>query len=171
MRNDHGRLPMSETLRQLVKETIKLELNVAKLYLSFHNRFPEDADFWWRIAIEEKHHAALLRSGEQYFLDAGEFPSELVATSLTAIINFNSELESMLKQKGEAPQSREFAFNFALQLEESAGEIQFQHAMQETEYSSEALKLFQRLNEGDIDHADRIRSYMHQNGIGMTSIL
>ena len=159
----------SNNLRPLIEEAIKLELNMAKAYLFFHHIFPEDAGFWWKIAFEEEHHAALLRSGEQYFLDAGEFPSELVGNSLEALTNFNSEIESILRQGREVHPSREFAFNLALKLVESAGEVHFQHAMHETEHPSEAIKLFQSLNERDMDHADRIRSYMRQNGIGVTS--
>ena len=156
---------MSEDLRQLIDEAIKMELNVAEVYIGFHHRFREDAAFWWKLAIEEENHAGLLESGEQYFLDAGMFPGELVDTSLNALVNANHELERMLIQEREAPMSRESAFNHAIKLEELAEEIHFQHAMQEKRNSSESLKVFQSLNAGDKDHADRIRNYMHQNGI------
>ena len=152
-------------LRQLIEEAIKLELNMAKAYLSFHHRFAEDADFWWQIAIEERNHAALLKVGEQYFLDAGMFPSELVDTSLESLVNANNELECALMREKVTPPTRESAFNFALRFEESAGEIHFQHAMQKAEHPSEAIKILRSLNEADKDHANRIRSYMHQNGI------
>jgi len=156
---------MSEDLKQLIEEAIKLELNVAEIYLSFHHRFPEDAGFWWKIAIEEKNHAALLRNGKQHFLDAGMFPSDLVGNSLAALIDTNNELKSILRQEEEVPPSRAAALNLALKLEELAGEIHFQHALQQAAHPSDAIKLFQSLNEGDKDHADRIRNYMRQNGI------
>lgn len=161
---------MSEDLRQLnlrrlIEEAIKLELNMAKAYLSFHHRFAEDASFWGQIATEERNHAALLKIGEQYFLDAGMFPSELLDTSLESLIKANTKLESTLMRERDSPLSRASAFNFALKFEESAGEIHFQHAMQNAEHSSEAIKILQCLNEADKDHANRIRSYMRQNGI------
>ena len=159
---------MSENLRQLIEEAIQLELNVAEIYLSFHHRFPEDADFWWKIAIEEKNHAALLKNGKQFFLDAGMFPDELVGNSLENLINANNELKSILRQEKEAPPSRAVALNLALKLEELAGEIHFQHAMQQVEHPSEAIQLFQNLNEDDKNHADRIRNHMRQNGIEET---
>ena len=160
---------MNENLRQLIDEAIKLELNVADIYLSFHYRFPEDAGFWWKIAIEEKNHAALLRNGKQFFLDAGMFPDELVDTSLEALVGVNNELERILQQeKGDDPPSREAALNLAIKLEELAGEIHFQNAMQQAQHPSEAIKLFQNLNEDDKDHADRIRNYMRQHGIEET---
>ena len=157
-----------EDLQKLIDEAIKLELNVAEIYLSFHHRFPEDAGFWWKIAIEEKNHAALLRNGKQFFLDAGMFPDELVGNSLAALINANNDLENILRQEKEAPPSRAIALNLALKLEELAGEIHFQHAMQQAKHPSEAIKLFQSLNEDDKDHADRIRNHMRQNGIEET---
>ena len=156
---------MSENLLQLIEEATLLELNVAEIYLSFHHRFPEDASFWWKLAIEEKNHAALLRNGKQYFLSAGMFPEELVCNSLEAITNANKELKNILRQEEDAPPSRAVAFNLAMKLEELAGEIHFQHAMQQVKHPSEAIKLFQSLNEDDKDHADRIRNYMRQHGI------
>ena len=158
-----------EDLRKLIDEAIQLELNVAEVYLSFHYRFPEDAGFWWKIAIEEKNHAALLRNGKQFFLDAGMFPDELVGPSLEALIDANNELERILEQeKGGNPPSRAATLNLAIKLEELAGEIHFQNAMQQAKYPSEAIKLFQSLNEDDKDHADRIRNYMRQKGIEET---
>lgn len=159
---------MSENLKQLIEEAIKLELNVAEIYLSFHYRFPEDANFWWKIAIEEKNHAALLKNGKQFFLDAGMFPSELVGDSLEALVDANNKLENILRQEKEAHPPRAAALNLAIKLEELAGEVHFQNAMQKAKYPSEAIQLFQSLNEDDKDHANRIRNYMRQHGIEET---
>ncbi|MDD2657906.1 MAG: hypothetical protein PHD04_04625 [Candidatus Pacebacteria bacterium] len=156
---------MSNDLRQLIKESIRFELNVAEVYFGFHHRFSEDSNFWWKLLIEEKNHAALLMSGKEYFLDAGMFPSELVGSSLATLKNLNGELERLIGQEKESPMSRSAAFNLAIDLEDSAGEIDFQHAMHETGRHSKAIGLFQSLNEFNLDHADRIRSYMRQNGI------
>ncbi len=160
---------MIEDLNQLIEEAIKLELNVAKIYLSFHHRFPEDASFWWKMALEEKNHAALLKDWKQHFLYAGMFPRELTGESLEILVNMNSTLKGILRQEKEAPPSRAVAFNLALKLEESAGEVHFQNAKKKTGHLSEALKLFQSLNDADKKHADRIRSYMNKNGIAITS--
>ena len=156
-------------VQPLIEEAIKLELNVAEIYLNFYRRFHEDASFWWQLAIEEKNHAALLRNGKQNFLDTGMFPGELVGSSLEALVNANNELKNILRQEKEAPpSSRAAAFNLALKLEVLAGEIHFQHAMQQTDNPSEVIKLFQGLNQDDKNHADRIRKYMRQNGIEIT---
>ena len=157
---------MSENLRRLLDEAIKLELNLSEVYLNFHHVFPEDANFWLGLSNEEKNHASLLVDGEQRFLDSGQFPSEMVGISLDALVDMNSTFEGILIQDWKSPLiDRALIFNMALRLEESSGEIHFQYAMSETEHPSEALKLLQRLNSYDKDHADRIRNYMHQNGI------
>ena len=60
--------------------------------------------------------------------------------------------------------SREIAFSLALKTEMSAGEIHFQSAMKK-DTDSKALKLFQKLNQDDKDHAKRIRAYMKEKGL------
>ena len=88
--------------------------------------------------------------------------------TLETLVKFNNELKYILGQERESPPlGRAFAFNLALKLEESTGEIHFQNVMQEAEQPSEAIKLFQSLNDADKNHAERIRSYMRQKGIGV----
>ena len=52
---------MYESLPQLLEESIKLELNVSKLYGIFSSAFPEDADFWKKLSLEEENHAVLIK--------------------------------------------------------------------------------------------------------------
>jgi hypothetical protein len=157
---------MSADPRQLVEEAIKLEFNMAELYISFHNRFPEDASFWWDLAIEEKNHASLLVDNKQCLLDSGLFQSENADELLAALANTNNAMTGTLRRELQSPPlERILAFNLALRLEESAWENHFQHAMQITEHTSDALKLLQSLNKDDKDHANRIREYMRQNGM------
>lgn len=156
---------MSGNLQLLIEEAIKLELNVSRAYRNFHRMFHQDAEFWWRLSIEENNHAALLESGKRSFLVAGMFPAELVGNSLEALINANHELQNILKDvKVESP-SRAAALNIALNLEELAGEIHFQNAIQKIDHPSDAIKLFQTLNKNDKDHTGRIRKYMILNDI------
>jgi len=155
---------MNEEVSELIKESIQLELNVAELYLVFHHAFPDDADFWWRLFIEEKNHAALIRSVEEGFMPAGILPEELLSSSLDKIREANTAIVALIARFKTAPPSREDAFSIAHKLEESAGEIHFQSFMtKETE--SRIDEIFQRLNRGDKDHARRIRSYMEKHGI------
>ena len=153
---------MGKKLLQLIEESIKLELSIADIYMVFYNTFPEDSDFWWKISLEEKGHANLIRSGRDTFL--GKFPSKLLAPSLKELRNTNDKLVSLLNEYKEKPPSRETAYNCALDIEQSIGEIHFQLAMDKSS-ASYIMKIFQELNKGNKDHINRIRSYMSNNGI------
>ena len=153
-----------DELAPLAEEAIRVEQHISNLYLIFFEAFPEDAEFWWQLVIEEKNHAALIRSGLEYFLPAGRFPAEIVPPMLDGLRKTNQRLAGIIEGFQKKPPSRQEAFNTALRLEQSAGEIHFQRAMAK-EADSDIMELFQRLNKDDMDHADRIRSYMQQKGI------
>ena len=153
---------MKKKLSQLIDESIRLELNIADIYMVFYNTFPEDSDFWWKMTSEEKSHANLIKSGRDTFLD--QFPPKLLAPSLQKLCNTNKKLISLLKEYKEKPPSRETAFNIALNIEQSTGELHFQLAMEKS-FTSSIMKIFQELNNGYKDHANRIRTYMSDKGI------
>ncbi len=150
---------------KLAEEAIQLEQNVGQLYMIFHNAYPEDADFWWQLMIEESNHASLLRSGLEYFMPAALFPMELLPP-MEALREANKELVSLLEKYKTHPPSRETAFNVALKTEMSAGEMHFQKTMTKP-VDSKVLAMFQRLNQDDRDHAERIRAYMEENKIAI----
>lgn len=156
-------------LVELAEEAIRVEQHISDLYLIFYEEFPDDAEFWWRLVIEEKNHAALIRSGLEYFLPAGRFPSELLPPMLDGLRKTNQRLAGMIEGFRKKTPLREEAFNTALRVEKSAGEIHFQRAMAK-EAGSDIMELFQQLNKDDMDHADRIRSYMQQQGIRIEKI-
>ncbi len=153
---------MNKKLSQLIDESIKLELNVAEIYMVFYNTFPEDSGFWWKMALEEKSHANLIKSGRDTFLD--QFPSKLLAPSVQMLYKTNNKLTSLLKEYKKTPPSRESAFNIALDIEQSPGELHFQHAMEKS-FTSSVMKTFQELNKDKKDHFNRIRTYMSDKGI------
>lgn len=153
---------MNKNLSQLIEESIRLELNIADIYMFFYNTFPEDSDFWWQMTLEEQSHANLIKSGKDTF--SGKFPSKLLAPSIQMLNNTNNKLISLLKEYKEKPPSKETAFNIALDIEQSTGEIHFQLAMEKS-LTSSIMKIFQELNKDYKDHAGRIRNYMSNNGI------
>ena len=89
---------MDKELSRILDETIQLELNVADLYLSFAQAFSEDKDFWSHLAVEEKNHAALLRSGKLESLNKGQFPAKVLTTNLDALIRVNKEIKALVKK-------------------------------------------------------------------------
>ena len=155
---------MYESLPQLLEESIKLELNVSELYEILSSAFLEDADFWKKLSLEEENHAVLIKLVRVELLSSDEFPSEILSSSLENLIEANNRLISLLKEYKDNPPSREKAFNVALSIEESAGEIHFQNATKMTS-DLEYIKTFQRLNKDDKDHSERVRKYMSDKGI------
>jgi hypothetical protein len=154
---------MNDDLIQLANKAMQLEYNVSKLYMIFRDSCPEDAEFWWKLVIEESNHAALIKSGLDYFMPEGAFPYEIFP-SMDDLQEANKELRSLLNKYENHPPSREETFNLALQVEMSAGEMHFQQAMTK-KTDSEILQLFQTLNQDDKDHAKRIRFYMKEKGL------
>lgn len=157
---------MDKELFRILDETIQLELNVADLYLSFSYTFSEDKDFWSHLAVEERNHAALLRSGKLESLDKKHFPAKALTTNLDALVKVNKELKALVKEHQQKPSSRASAFEIAIKVEESTGEIDFSCFM-EQEADSVASKLFSRVSSEDRDHARRLRNYMREKGIGI----
>lgn len=159
---------MRNAFSTLIEESIKLELNVADLYLLFHKLFSEDTDFWLELSLEEKNHSALLRTGEELFLPLGKFPHRFIEDRLHALVDINSKVKSLINKYEANPPSREEAFNIALSIENSAGELHFQRFM-DKKANSKIDEIFQQLNKHDKDHANRISSYMKRNGIHLQS--
>lgn len=155
-------------LVRLINEAIALELNVSRLYALFQDQFPEDAEFWQALSLEEENHALLLKIGRKHFAPQEIFPRELLPDSVKPLINQNRELEQLIGDFEILPPLREDAFRLAVALEEAAGELHYQRAMAGGAHN-EALKVFQTLNHDDRDHADRIRRYMEERGIGQSS--
>ena len=155
---------MSNDVTALIEESINLELNVSEVYSLFHQSFPDDVDFWWTLLQEEKNHATLIQRGQEHFEPIDMFPQNLLAHSLQNLKDTNSKLHSLIKNIQNSPPSRQEAFNIALELENSAGELHFQKFMDE-EANSAADRIFKRLNKDDKEHAMRIRFYMEKHGI------
>jgi rubrerythrin len=153
---------------RLIDESIEVELNIADLYLLFHSLFPQDAKFWWQLVLEEKNHAALIKSIKKTSEQIDGLPNSLFASSLKDLKDINNKIVSTIKKyKLKAP-SRAEAFNTAFELEESAGELHYQEFMLEKD-STKMDSIFKELNANDKDHAKRIRSYMERHGITFKS--
>lgn len=160
---------MNKELSLLFDESIQLELNIAELYKIFCAAFPEDADFWWKLILEEKNHASLLQSGKDRFAPKGLFPKELILSSFEHLQGANKKLVTLIKRYRATPSPREATFNIALSLEQSLGEKQFQEFMDKS--SEKSLdKIFQKLNSDNKNHAIRLHSYMKSHNINLQEI-
>lgn len=147
--------------KQLLEAFIAMERAAGTLYQLFHASFPEDAEFWWQLVIEEENHAALLRAGREYFVEQGMVPDALFQATFDDLQQTIRAIREIIASHETTPFSRATALQTALALETMAGELDFQR-MLEQQPDSPALQLFQTLNREDSDHARRIEAYMHQ---------
>ncbi len=154
---------MGSSIEQLVDESIKVELNVAKLYRVFQNLFPEDAKFWGELASEEDSHANLIEIGKETLLSCDEFPIEILASSVDEVRQVNDKIEALLDKFSHKKPSRKESFEIAISLEESAGEMHFQQAVTSSSDAS-YIEIFQKLNGDDVGHAKRISDRMKEVG-------
>jgi len=152
----------------LIDESIKLELNISKIYSIFYKIFPKHRDFWWEMEMEEMNHAALLRSIKHHYQPIEKIPDDLLPKEMNDLKKSNTQIEALLdKFNTERPTDIE-AFNLALKLEQSVGEIHYQNFMSNNSNNDENDKIseiFKKLNGDDMDHSDRISNYMEKNGI------
>jgi len=159
-------LPDDRTaFRAIIDESIQLELNISELYFLFFEFFPEHAEFWWKLVEEEKNHAALIRSGLEYFEPMHRFPDRMIDKNIDEIISVNTELHNIIAACREHHPDQRQAFNTAYTLEQSAGELHFQRFIDSADTSDPIEKIFIRLNRDDHRHAERIESIMRQLGI------
>ena len=154
---------MNQHFGQLVREAIQLELNVARLYMLFHRLFPEDAEFWWSLVIEEQNHAALLKTVEKMDASRVEIPEGILPPGLAELQESNQMITKEMDAFKTQP-NRAWAFNLAHKIETSAGESHYDNFMRNAP-KSRITEVFRKLNGDDVDHARRIREYMVRNHI------
>ena len=153
---------MSENLDTLLDEAIRHEHTVALLYYEFFQAFPDDADLWWKLSVEENGHAGLLEAGRKVF--GSEYGEEILPARVEYLIEANHMLEKLLEQMKERPLSREAAFRTALEIETTTDGMIFENALQ-PEPDDEALTISERMRRDDQRHAERVRAYMKEHGI------
>jgi len=156
---------MNQSINQLIEESIQLELNVGELYLLFYRLFPEDGHFWWRLAIEEENHAALLKTVRQMEQLDVDIPPDLFPESLQDLKGANRMIRQAILDFEKNP-DRTAAFQTAYRLETSAGEYHYDAFMKHAP-DSRVTSIFKHLNGDDVDHANRIREYMENRHIPM----
>ena len=146
-------------LTELIEESIQLELNVAALYRVFAKNHPEDNEFWWQLHLEEKSHATLIRAARDSFIKRGKFPCDLVTDSIKDLKESNTKIIGLTEQCQAQPPGREEACRIAGKLERESGEIHYTQFM-EKEAVNVVETVFQQLNRGDKEHAERILTYL-----------
>jgi hypothetical protein len=150
---------MDQPIFRFIDEAIKLELNMSRLYGIFAEYLDEDRHFWNRLVMEEKNHAALLKTAKD-FISFSLLPKNILPNDIESLEESNRRVEETIDKFIKDPE-RDNAFTYALELEKSAGEIHFQNFMDERA-NDNITEIFQRLNRYDKDHAERIYNYWRQ---------
>ena len=153
-----------EEKQRLIEESVQLELNVASLYTIFSNTHREHADLWSQLSLEEEGHAALIKNAAERCDLSASLSNEAVSASLKKLERCNHHIAELIKQFRVEPPSPEDAFNIALELEQTAGEIHYQEFMDIGD-GSILDKVFQKLDQEDEAHSAQLRAYMAKNGI------
>ena len=154
---------MKEQFHVLIEKAIQLELDVAELYIRLHALFPSDASFWWTLAIEEKNHAALLKTLQEMQDSDLEIPADFYPEGDQVLEDSMQRIAEAMRTLEENP-NRELALRTAYEIENSAGEMHY-NSFAKTANQSPVATVFRTLNGNDIDHARRIREYMDKLGM------
>lgn len=153
---------MDQSIRQFLKESVEMELNIGDLYQLFSVKFPSDHGFWWGISMEEISHAALIESIDDVFMTESLPPVGTIDERTVDLKNMNLKLMELIENCKLLPTTRLDSFKYGIGVENSIGEFHYQHFMT-TEPDSQMAEIFQRLNGEDINHAKRIARYMENN--------
>ena len=145
---------MIKSSKDLLKAAAQLEKDISKLYLLYSELFTDKSDFWNRLAKEEVEHAALVEMAIEF---PDVFPQGLVNDQLPQIKETSRDVTQKIQEFKQSPPSNDQACAYALKLESSAWELHYQKLATRVQ-DSEAIKIFQRLNDGDKDHMRRITS-------------
>jgi hypothetical protein len=153
---------MSDPLEILLDEAIRHELTVSLLYFEFFQAFPEDADLWWTLSVEESGHAGLLEAGRKLF--GSEYGEEILPARVEYLTEANRTLDNLLEQMKQQPLSREAACRIALEIETTTDGMIFENALQPAQ-DADVPTISERIHRDDLRHAARIRAYMKDQGI------
>ncbi|HJO94507.1 MAG TPA: hypothetical protein QF753_13990 [Victivallales bacterium] len=150
---------MKSITEKLFEKAIELELKIGELYTLFSELFPQDACFWKELHEEESNHAFIIETAKEAMFTTG-FSSKIMIpddiSSLETSINRVTELIS--EYNNNPTPCREKAFEQAIEIENSTGESHYEIAMSKATHST-ALDIFQKLNNDDKNHAERIQKY------------
>lgn len=148
-----------DTHRAILERLVEIELKTSDLYTIFRNAREEDAEFWSGLALEEINHASIIKGAISSFVEEGLYPVEVPPPTLAELNQVVRRLNQLLAKFRKRPPTRASTFRIALEIEDSSGEVHYQRAVEATPQTV-FLEMFQKLNAGEADHAQRIREYI-----------
>jgi len=137
-------------------ELIKLEENVAQLYILFSEKLNKYKDFWYKLSIEEYNHASLLETAK-LFHNSHKLPKEFIKIEiLDEVIKTNSMFKYYKTTFLNNPTISN-AKKIAIEIEYSAGEIHYENTIS-NDIDDYIINIFKKLNEDDYHHLKRIEN-------------
>ena len=155
---------MNEVIKEFLKESIDLELNIGDLYQLFSAKYKQDYNFWWKLSIEEMNHAALIESINDNFLSENIMPPDSIGNKARELREMNLFIEQRIEEFRAGSLTRAAAFHLACEIENSIGESHFELFMT-SQPNSTVMKIMQKLNGDDVNHGKRMAKYMTDNNI------
>ena len=147
-----------ENQKNLIEESVKLELNISQLYDVYVSAFPEHADFWQQLSIEELAHARLIRSVKDEFIKAGGFPSGLITDCIDILVMSNTKIKVLIEQAKLHPPNEIEACDLSYKLERDVGESHYIQYMEKTPVPA-VESIFEQIVKGDREHERRIKEH------------
>jgi rubrerythrin len=155
-----------ETINELIlDEAIKLERSVGKIYKMFQSNYAEDAEFWAEMANEEMCHAQVVADLKSFIDLNEETPNDFTSIGLSRLKTNNIQTQKIIDNFNK-DQPRAWAFRTAIKLENSSSE-DFYRDLVNTKKESKIIQIFQKLNDQDKKHYQRILDYIAEKDIDL----
>ena len=157
---------MDTITEKFIDEAIKLEINMYKIYTLFQELFPEDSDFWKKLASEEINHAETIRKIKPFICLDKEMSNKFDSEYMESIQNENEKMQKIIDEF-EKDSTRSNAFKIALELENNAIEIHYQTYLVNAKKDSYVANVFKGLTGDDKNHAQRVQNYITKSNINI----
>ncbi|MDD5070060.1 MAG: ferritin family protein [Candidatus Omnitrophica bacterium] len=138
--------------RQRIETYIELELQMSALYRLYQKLFPQDAEFWKRMAEEELRHAKVL---EALFTFPDKFPENLDDVDLANLNLTVREIKEIIAGYKKNRPTRFEAYKKAIYVENVSGELHYRQVANQKNDPQET-ECFRLLNGGDKVHSESI---------------
>ncbi|MCP4130140.1 MAG: hypothetical protein GY754_03885 [bacterium] len=142
----------------LLVTAIAVELKMADLYSLYYKLFDEDKDFWYQLMIEEKNHAALLKSARDQIQESN-LPDELLCSNIEELQQVIDIINEKIELYRSGTPSKKKAYVFAIKIKNIGYEKHYQDILTGSPNSG-VVKIMQEVNNQEINHAHRIEEIM-----------
>jgi rubrerythrin len=149
-------------LHKIVRGCIEMERQVASIYSTFMQFFPEEKSFWDDIAHDELDHASWL-SNVNFFEMIDLLPSKDLLPTIETIENSLKYVQHKSKELKSSTLSLENALQLALRLEESMVEI-FANELTANVLATNYESLSEKILMAEKIHIDKLEDMMIQKG-------